>query len=244
MDFADIMRANFSTLQILELCLRMVLACIIGAGIGLERISHSKGVGPFTHAITCFAAALIMITSKYGFADLGDSVGGFLLGTKGADPSRIASQAITGISFLCAGLIFKTGTSVRGLTTAAGMWLTLTLGLSLGAGMYFMTLCGVVLLLILHFIFRRLRIGYGIHANQLSFTVKGDRDAFNAALEKQLKIWDVKTVTDRKTVWNADDTATFKLTIHTKTMVGYEEVTAFMKECDCITSASSEPLPN
>ena len=78
----------------------------------------------------------MMIVSKYSFVDLVDLLGGTYDGTKGADPSRIASQVVNGISFLGAGVIFKHGSSIRGLTTAAGVWTTAGIGLAIGAPAY------------------------------------------------------------------------------------------------------------
>ena len=77
-----------------------------------------------------------MIISKYGFADLTAADGAVYNETRGADPARVAAQAVSGISFLGAGVIFKNGNTVKGLTTAAGIWATAAIGLAVGAGMY------------------------------------------------------------------------------------------------------------
>ena len=78
-----------------------------------------------------------MIVSKYGFADLTALDSANFHGTRGADPARVAAQVVSGISFLGAGVIFKNGSAVKGLTTAAGIWATAGIGLALGSGMYF-----------------------------------------------------------------------------------------------------------
>jgi putative Mg2+ transporter-C (MgtC) family protein len=88
-------------------------------------------------------AALLMIVSKYAFADLGEG-GVFFLGTTGADPTRVASQAITAIAFLGAGVIYRHGNAIKGLTTAAGVWATAAIGLCLGAGLYTIGIAVVV----------------------------------------------------------------------------------------------------
>ena len=240
MTFAANIMSHLTTPQILEILLRILVACVVGAGIGLERISHSKSVGPYTHAMTCFAAAMIMIVSKYGFADL--SIGEAMFpGTRGADASRMAAQAISGISFLCAGLIFKNGSNVRGLTTAAGMWLTLTLGLCIGAGMYFVAGFGILILFMLHFFFRTMRIGYVVHSVHMSFTVQGDDKAFKQALDKQLAEWQAKEVTDKDVVWNPDGTVVFEFTIHSRMVLGFEELKSFIEANPMIKSASATP---
>ena len=119
----------------LEFFIRIVLAAILGALVGLERSKRQKEAGVRTHCIIACTSALFMILSKYAFVDL---VG--VAGLRGADPARIAAQVVSGISFLGAGVIFKNGNSIRGLTTAAGMWGTAAVGMAIGAGMYWVGL--------------------------------------------------------------------------------------------------------
>ena len=118
--------------------IRIVVACLCGGLVGLERTKRLKEAGIRTHIIVALGATLIMVVSKYGFADV-----------IGADASRIASNVITGISFLGAGVIFVRGGSVKGLTTAAGIWATAAIGLALGAGMYTVgVLCTALMILL------------------------------------------------------------------------------------------------
>ncbi len=117
---------------------RVVVACLCGGLVGLERTKRLKEAGIRTHIIVALGATLIMVVSKYGFTDV-----------IGADASRIASNVITGISFLGAGVIFVRGGSVKGLTTAAGIWATAAIGLALGAGMYTVgVLCTALMILL------------------------------------------------------------------------------------------------
>ncbi len=132
-----------------ELLLRIVVACACGALIGLERGIRQKEAGVRTHSIVALGAALLMIISKYAFADMG--IGDvFFAGTKGADPTRIASQAITAIAFLGAGVIYRHGNVVKGLTTAAGVWATAAIGLCIGAGMYTIGVSTAALVLLIN----------------------------------------------------------------------------------------------
>ena len=117
---------------------RIAVACICGGLVGLERTKRLKEAGIRTHIIVALGATLIMVVSKYGFADV-----------VSADASRIASNVITGISFLGAGVIFVRGGSVKGLTTAAGIWATAAIGLALGAGMYTVGVLCTVLMIVL-----------------------------------------------------------------------------------------------
>ncbi|MBO5754972.1 MAG: MgtC/SapB family protein [Clostridia bacterium] len=139
---------NFPSL-VWELFGRIAAAALLGALIGLERGIRQKEAGIRTHSIVAMGAALLMIISKYAFGDL-VTEGGFALGTTGADPTRVASQAITAIAFLGAGVIFRHGGSIKGLTTAAGVWATAAIGLCLGAGLYALGVGTALLVLLLN----------------------------------------------------------------------------------------------
>ena len=113
------------------LVLRILLAGLCGGIIGYERKNRGKGAGVRTHTIVALAAALMMIISKYGFADVAD-----MPGMRIADPARIAAQVVSGVGFLGAGMIYFNRHLVKGLTTAAGVWATAGVGLAMGAGLY------------------------------------------------------------------------------------------------------------
>lgn len=121
---------------------RIAVAAVLAGAIGLERELRSKEAGLKTHFLVGIGSALIMIVSKYGFYDV--------LGTKGIalDPSRIAAQVISGISFLGAGTIIFEKHYIKGLTTAAGIWATAGIGIAIGAGMYDVGIFSTVLVLV------------------------------------------------------------------------------------------------
>jgi len=138
----------------LILFLRIIIAAVCGGAIGWERKKHLKAAGARTHILICCDAALFMILSKYAFMDLTVS-GGMLYGTTGTDPARIAAQVVTGIGFLGAGAIFKTGGSVKGLTTAAGICMTSGVGMAIGSGMIFLGIFSSAVMLLVQFVIRR-----------------------------------------------------------------------------------------
>ena len=148
MTLSHYFHSQFDLLQNLDFCMRVILSAIAGAVIGLERSHRFKEAGVRTHVIVCCTTAVLMIVSKYGFVDLTDPDGGLLNGTRGVDAARIAAQAVSGISFLCAGVIFKTGNNVRGLTTAAGMWVAAGIGMACAVGLYTVALAATVLALV------------------------------------------------------------------------------------------------
>lgn len=150
------LNSQFSVWQQLDFFARILLACLCGACIGFERSRRLKEAGIRTHVIVCCTAALLMILSKYGFVDLTNAAGETLHGTRGADPARIAAQVVSGIGFLGAGMIFKHGNTVKGLTTAAGVWATAGIGLAVGAGMFIIGIFTTVVVAVLQVCMHRI----------------------------------------------------------------------------------------
>lgn len=124
------------------LVLELVVALVLSSLIGLEREMKMKDAGLRTHALVGVAAALIMIVSKHGFYDV------LVAREVVLDPSRVAAQIVSGIGFIGGGLIFVHRDVVRGLTTAAVIWLTAAVGMASGAGMIGLA----VLVTVLHFV--------------------------------------------------------------------------------------------
>ncbi|MFH5186539.1 MgtC/SapB family protein [Paenibacillus sp. TAB 01] len=121
--------------------LRLVVAGVCGVMIGYERKNRMKEAGIRTHFVVAVGAALMMIVSKYGFQDeIGHD-------SMAIDPSRIAAQVVSGVSFLGAGMIFLQKQTVKGLTTAAGIWATAGMGLAVGSGLYWVGLGVTVIIL-------------------------------------------------------------------------------------------------
>lgn len=115
-----------------EILIRLLLASAFGALIGLERERKDWAAGLRTHMMVSVGSCLIMIVSAFGFSDI--------LGTENVslDPSRVASQVISGIGFIGAGtILFLKQGAIRGLTTASGLWTVAAIGLATGGGLYF-----------------------------------------------------------------------------------------------------------
>ena len=121
----------------------LVGALVAGGIIGLERSYHGRPAGFRTHALVCLASSLLMLLTLYQSKWLP----GFALETFRTDPTRMAQGIMTGIGFLGAGVIFKEGLSVRGLTTAASIWITAAIGILFGVGFYYPALLATVLTL-------------------------------------------------------------------------------------------------
>lgn len=147
-----------------EFILRLFIAGVLGSIIGLDREYRAKEAGYRTHFLVSLGSALIMIVSQHGFGGILDTPNVNL------DPSRIASQVVTGIGFIGAGTIILHKQIVRGLTTAAGIWATSGIGLAIGAGMYELGISATVLTLVclevLGFLFKSV----GMRSSVVEFT--------------------------------------------------------------------------
>ena len=240
MTLAGVYFEQFTLLQYAEFCLRLIFAFLVGGMVGLERSQHFKEAGVRTHVIVCCTAALIMLISKYGFADMGSSGVMEAFGTRGADSARVAAQAVSGISFLCAGVIIKVGGNIRGLTTAAGIWMTASIGLAIGAGMYIVSAFMAILLILMQYLFRRVPLGSesydGYH---LKFVVKTGEN-FQATLKEKLNEWKV-TVVDSTITWKRNDVVEFDYVILCPEEIRYSEIRNFVKENDGVVSFSYAP---
>src|SRR5690242_11618388 len=115
-----------------EILARLLAALAAGAFIGYERSYHGRPAGFRTHALVCTASSLLMLVTVYESHWMGSVAGRVQI-----DPTRMAQGIMTGIGFLGAGVIIKEGLSVRGLTTAASIWITAAIGILAGIGFYF-----------------------------------------------------------------------------------------------------------
>ena len=166
--------------NILEWLLRIVVAAICGAFIGIERSRRFKDAGIRTHCVVSMSAAVFMIISKYAFIDL---VGN-------TDGSRIASQVVTGISFIGAGAIFKNGSLIRGITTAAGIWATSAIGMAIGSGLYVIGVFATIGLLFIQFLMHKFKFGAdGTILYAIEFNVSSP-DIFKVSIEEFLNKFD------------------------------------------------------
>lgn len=128
----------------LQAVVQMLVAVVLGAVVGLERARHGRPAGMRTHALVCAGATMIMLTAR-GLATVSPEA----MARITVDPGRIAAGIITGIGFLGAGSIIKSGDFVRGLTTAACLWFVAALGIIIGQGFFLLSLLATALALFL-----------------------------------------------------------------------------------------------
>ena len=166
-----------------EVVLRLGMAAVLGAVVGLERERLEWAAGLRTHMLVCVGSALVMLVSMYGFAEVqNDPHVSF-------DPSRVAAQVISGIGFLGAGtILFLRQEVIRGLTTAASLWTIAAVGLAVGSGMYVAaaatTACALVILALVKPL--ELRLFRRQHSRQLTVIVD-QRFASLAAIEAAIE---------------------------------------------------------
>jgi len=126
----------------LDLTLRLLMSLAFGGLIGFERELSNSAAGLRTHILVCVGSTLIMLLSMYGFSEFANEYNVRM------DPSRLAAQVVSGIGFLGAGTILITGNVIKGLTTAASVWVVAAIGLAIGAGFIYPAALVCVLVLI------------------------------------------------------------------------------------------------
>lgn len=215
----------------LEFFIRIVLAAILGALVGLERSKRQKEAGVRTHCIIACTSALFMILSKYSFIDVTT-----IDGLRGADPARIAAQVVSGISFLGAGVIFKNGNSIRGLTTAAGMWGTAAVGMAIGAGMYWVGLIEAAVLVGIQIVLHRFPVGADALTTQEIVVEMTDSDELLARFDALVKSHRGQITESSLTRQNG--ILCMEVTAKLDPPITHEEALAFMKANDGVRRVS------
>lgn len=232
MTFAGYMIGQFTLAQYAEFALRIVVACVCGGVVGYERSRRFKEAGIRTHIIVCVASAMMMMISKYGFVDVA-----LMEGSHNSDPARLAAQIVSGISFLGAGVIFHNGNSVKGLTTAAGVWAISGVGMAIGAGMYPLGLFVTVVIFFIQFIMHKIEIGAdAMFTAQLRFTVKNTEE-FRKAFAKYIEDQHGK-ILESKVKFDEDGYASYNLTLRTANEITIEELNFFLESNGEVKSVS------
>lgn len=155
----------FYDINIFSVTVRLFLAVLFGGIIGLERGANNHPAGFRTHILVCVGAALAMLTDQYIYQYIASN----------ADPARLGAQVITGVGFLGVGTIFVTGKhKIRGLTTAACLWASACLGLTIGIGFYSAAIIGAILIFISIAIFPKIELYFYHNARMINLYVEMD----------------------------------------------------------------------
>ena len=216
----------------LEFFIRIVLAAALGALVGLERSKRQKEAGVRTHCIIACTSALFMILSKYAFVDTAIGADGL----RGADPARIAAQVVSGISFLGAGVIFKNGNSIRGLTTAAGMWGTAAVGMAIGAGLYWVGFIEAAVLVAIQIVLHRFPVGADALTTQELVVEMADDEALLACFDELLQAH--RGQITESSLTREDGVLRMEVTAKLDPPISHEEALAFLKANDGVRRIS------
>lgn len=207
--------------------LRIFTACLCGFVIGYERSRRQKDAGIRTHVMVALGAALVMVVSKYGFVD------SLAMGMN-ADATRIASNVITGVGFLGAGVIFVKDVSIKGLTTAAGIWTTAGIGLALGAGMYTLGITATLFMVIFQFVLHRFFSRLENTSNEFTVLLADKKGSVNAFKEK-LAERNI-SIEKCKMTRNHDSTITLDVTVKKARTISMDEIMLLMEQDENIIS--------
>ena len=218
-----------SLISDLPYLIRLVLAAICGAAIGLERTLRQKEAGIRTHIIVCFSSALMMIISKYAFFDIVGTMPNVSL-----DASRIAANIITGVSFLGSGIIIFKG-SIKGLTTAAGVWATSGIGLAFGSGMYGIGIYGTLLLLVIQIAIHRFLPIENQVMTTITMKLKPDPEAVTS-VQKSLNKLGLELLSS--TIEKEADAFTCIINVRAKTQKVLDKLETILDENDDVISVS------
>lgn len=207
---------------------RMLLSCFCGMVIGFERSKRQKDAGIRTHMLVALGATLAMLVSKYGFFDLLQYEG------LRADASRIASNVITGVGFLGAGVIFVRDVSIKGLTTAAGIWTTASVGLAIGAGMYTVGIFATVIMIIFQLMLHKYLTRLENTSNEFAVVLKDSPEAVSE-FRDMLNSMNIKLETCKMTR-NRDKTITLDVTIKKSRTTSMDEIMLIAEQNENILS--------
>lgn len=214
--------------------LRLIIACICGGMVGYERTNRGKGAGIRTHIIVALASALMMLVSKYGFSDLSG-----LGAMKSTDGSRIASQVVSGVGFLGAGMIYFNGRhSVKGLTTAAGIWATSGIGLAIGAGMYSIGIITSLLIVTMQIVLHKNIKVLQIPIEEVMSVVVPDNKESVEYLNNILETHDIKVINFKNCARTHDGQLELQLKVQVPPDFDYHKFLEVFQESDSFKSIS------
>lgn len=214
--------------------LRLLIACICGGMVGYERTNRGKGAGIRTHLIVALASALMMLVSKYGFLDMAE-----FGAMKASDGSRIAAQVVSGVGFLGAGMIYFNGRhSVKGLTTAAGIWATSGIGLAIGAGMYSIGILTSLLIVTMQILLHKNIKMLQIPAEEILSVMIPDNKESVEYLNNVLDMHDITVVSFKNCTRTTDGQLELQLKVQVPPDLDYHKLLEVFQESDSVKSIS------
>lgn len=217
---------------------RILLSCICGGLIGLERTKRQKNAGFRTHCIVAIGASLSMIISKYAFFDV------VIYDSVQVDASRIASTLLTSVSFLGAGMIFMKSSNIKGLTTAAGIWATAAVGMAIGSGLYFVGIVSTLLIIVIQVIFHIFPVGFDKVIDhdvrsEMVVSIKNNTEAIGR-LKEQFESYNIEIVDGHMEISSKGEKLTLSIPIRSKNEIDFSVISQIVQNNEDIYSLSVE----
>lgn len=224
--------------EYLVIILNLLLSVIAGGTIGLERAYHGRPAGFRTHTLVCAASTLLMLLVVFHRK----LIPGTSMGSIQIDPTRMAQGIMTGIGFLGAGVIMKEGLTIRGLTTAASIWMTAAIGIVIGLGFYFAALAAMLVALVTLSLFRWIeKVVPSFHYAGLSVSYVNT----NPMPEEKLgQILEAHNVNGVNTSYQLDDGGKmfrYQMTIRTRNVDGFRRLATTLREMDEVREFNLTP---
>jgi putative Mg2+ transporter-C (MgtC) family protein len=195
-----------------EIAFRLILSFVIGTVLGIEREFRSKAAGLRTMIVICLGSTI--------FTEISLSIGG-------ASPDRIASTIITGIGFLGAGVIFKDGLTISGITTATTIWISAALGMAVGAGEYFIAIVSSIAVLIVLTLFEKVKMWIGeFHQVRIYKITLNSLTSFYEALAAEAERLKLRSRVDRDMKNESEQILLFEVSGRRKRL---DKINAFLK---------------
>jgi len=218
---------------------RLLLAALAGGIIGLERSYHGRPAGFRTHTLVCVSSSLLMLFTVFQWRLLADAP----LDTIRVDPTRMAQGIMTGIGFLGAGVIMKEQLTVRGLTTAASIWMTASIGIVIGMGFFFAAAVVSVITLGTLSLFRSIEsVMPNINYGKLTIRMPKDNVLSEDEINKLIKAHSVKSFPPSYTLNSQGTMFEYRMTISTKDTKHFSELAVALGEQQKIHEFSVVPI--
>ena len=211
-------------LTLYSIPLRIVAAIIISGVIGMERGLKNRAAGFRTYMLVCIGSCIIMMINQYVFQAMGTG-----------DPTRMAAQVISGIGFLGAGSIIVTShNQIKGLTTAAGIWTTASVGLAIGAGMYTVGICATIIMIVFQLMLHKYLTKLENTSNEFTVVLNDNPESVKEFRE-MLKSMNIKLETC-KMERNNDSTITLDITIKKSRTTSMDEIMLLAEQNENVLS--------
>ncbi len=221
---------------------RLLLALLAGGIIGIERAFHGREAGFRTHSLVCVSSSLLMLLMAHQWYLIPQQ----FIDTVRTDPTRMAQGIMTGIGFLGAGVIIKEGLTVRGLTTAASIWMTASIGIVIGLGFYYPAIVATIITVITLSMFRWIEsLLPSLKYARLSVRfIRRDQYADESSLRELIARHKIKSFEAGYQLNNEGKTFQYEMTLRTKDIKNYRSLAQSLMEMKdvhefCITPSGS-----